>query len=211
MGQIQSGINQLIGQVGVLAHLSPELRARAEDRAATHKLQREEKKISEFASKHVDSLGEHTKRMEALDPGWDKLQKGMETPGAMDDPTVREAMKGFAKKLTDATNKELDTGEAEIALGENLNDRLIANLRQQAELNPSKDTYDKLREALRVKSSTGRLHQGMSENIGVQRKSIQTIMDVLAQKGQEQVKQNYSFQDLINDVSKAEREGYVNG
>lgn len=208
MGQIQNGINQLIGQVGVLAHLSPGLRAKAETREATHKLQREEEKISKFAEEHVKSLDAHSERMKALDPGWEKLQKGMETPGAMDDPAMREALKEFGGELTKATNKELDVGEAEIALGENLNDRLVANLRQQAELNPSKDTYDKLRKALEAKSRTGRIHQDASENIGIQRNSMQTIMDVLAQKGQEQVKQKYSFQDLINDVSKAEREGY---
>lgn len=208
MGAIQSGINQLLTTAGVMARLSPELSAKAEDRAVTSKLQREEKKISKFTEEHVKSLDAHSERMNALDPGWEKLQKDMETPGAMDDPTMREAMKNFGEKLTKATNEELDTGEAEIALGENLNDRLVANLRQQAELNPSKDTYDKLRKALGAKSRLGRIHQGMSENIDTQRNSMQTIMDILAQKGQEQVKQKYTFKDLIDDISKAEREGY---
>lgn len=45
MGQIQSGINQIVGQFGVLAHLSPELRAKAEKRAALKDISAKEKNL----------------------------------------------------------------------------------------------------------------------------------------------------------------------
>lgn len=46
MAGIQAGINQLVGQASILAHLSPELRAKAEKRAALNDISAKEKNLA---------------------------------------------------------------------------------------------------------------------------------------------------------------------
>lgn len=79
MGQIQSGINQIIGQAGALAHLSPEWRAKAEKRAALKDIGAREKNLAKSRESVLESakagLGEYIKEKDPIKE--QELAKGL--------------------------------------------------------------------------------------------------------------------------------------
>ena len=123
MGQIQSGINQIIGQFGVLAHLNPELRAKAEKRAKIAELEgqtkdikgatkviaedlkskvgtKEFEKTAEFGMAKVDEAIARTEELFSIDPTperYEKLKKGRALKADMDFIMQQLREKGQAK------------------------------------------------------------------------------------------------------------------
>lgn len=148
MGQIQSGINQIIGQIGVLSHLNPKFRAEAEKKA----------KIEELTKK-ANAASEAGKIIAA----------------------------DVSSKL--GTPEFLETAEPTLAIAR----EKVSAAEELFKIDPTKERYEK---ASMLKKELN---------------SMENIISQLREKGMNQVKQKYSFQDLINDVSKAEREGYING
>jgi hypothetical protein len=110
MGQIQSGINQIIGQVGILTHLNPKYQAKAAKRAKIAELEGQTKDIkaagkvliddlkanigkpnfketAEFSMAKMDEAVARTEELFSVDPTperYEKLKKGRALKADMD-------------------------------------------------------------------------------------------------------------------------------
>lgn len=188
MGQIQSGINQLIGQVGVLAHLSPGLRAKAEAREATRKA---EKKAAIQQEAFDTTFAEGVQIGEKIEG----LETQLETEG---DPISKLRAQGDLRKAKEERQTNYD-------ISADITQQKVETAQELFDLKPTKESYANLASAKR----DAKLYSAAAE--GNRMIDREEAMRKMREKGMNKVKQNYSFQDLINDVSKAEREGYVNG
>lgn len=158
MGQIQSGINQIIGQVGLMAHLSPELNAKATKRAQIADLQ-------------------------------EKIQGTAGTTQALNDELLKGDMLKKAFTGDKAAISKLDT-HMDVSLEEGAKGLALA--RESFDLEP---TRENLQGYIEAKEAYG----SMEEFIGNLRMQI---------KGQQQIKQKHMFQQLVDEIAEAERNGY---
>ena len=182
MGQIQSGINQLFTTVGVMARLSPDLVAKAEKRAALKDLDR---KTAVATEQQALTRAESTKAFrEAVNLEPEKFEG------------LSEAEQNL--KLDAAQGMANQKNEEALLAQENVIE--IANRRW--ELDP---TIENLKAKMRAQVMTKGI-QGERAVMDVKFNALRNMVE----KGRAQLEQKYSFQDLIDDISKAEREGYPN-
>ena len=188
MAGIQAGINQLIGQVGVLAHLSPTLRAKAEDRAATQKAERKAA---------IQQEGFDTAFAEGAQIG-EKIEE-LETQAETEaNPIEKLRVQGDLRKAKEERQTNYDVTA-------DITKQRVETAQELFDLKPTKESYANLASA---KQDAKLYHAAAEGNRMVDREEA---MRKMREKGMNKVKQKYSFQDLINDVSKAEQEGYMNG
>ena len=183
MGQIQSGINQIIGQFGLMARLSPELSAKAEKRAALKDLDRKTEVATE---QQVLTRKKSTKAFEETL----KLKP--------------EQFEGLNKEEQDLMLK------AHQGMANQKNEEALLAQETMAELASKRWDLDPTEKNLRAKMMAQVTAKGIQGERAVMDKKFEALRSLL-EKGRAQIEQKYSFQDLINDVSKAEREGYING
>ena len=188
MARIQAGINQLLTTAGVFANLSPTLRAKAETRAATQKAERKA-----------------AIQQEAFDTAF---SEGVQ---------IREKIEGLEEKLETDTNpihkmmaqsnlrKAKEERQTNYDVTADVTEQRAATAQELFDLKPTKESYANLASAKR----DAKLYSAAAE--GNRMIDREEAMRKMQKKGMDKVKQKYSFQDLINDVSKAEQEGYANG
>lgn len=115
MAGIQAGINQLVGQFSVLAHLSPELRAKAEKRAALKDISAREKALTASReavkasvkagiSKYFDPNGTQPTEEEAK-----KLKYDFEQSDKMREQALKLAQEKFDLEPTSENYEALKT------------------------------------------------------------------------------------------------------
>ena len=90
------------------------------------------------------------------------------------------------------------------------NEEALLAQENMAELASKRWDLDPTEENLRAKMMAQVTAKGIQGERAVMDKKFEALRSLL-EKGRAQIEQKYSFQDLINDVSKAEREGYING
>lgn len=188
MGQIQSGINQLITTAGVMAHLSPGLRAKAETREATQKAERKAAIQQEAFDTTFAEGAQIGEKIEGLETKIETEKNPIEK---------LKAQSGLRKaKEERQTNYDITA---------DITQQKVATAQELFDLDPTKESYANL---VSAKQDAKLYHAAAEGNRMVDREEA---MRKMQEKAKNKIKQNYSFQDLINDVSKAEREGYPNG
>lgn len=182
MAGIQAGINQLIGQGAVLAHLSPGLRARAEDRAALAKIKHKEKALGEQYALSMTDLVKAEK----------SLAKGPESP------------ESFEEIMTEmAEGQNLKNAATDIA---DVTKQINEAAKQKYDLQPTPEAYGAVKHTRIMAEGARQAVKDITESKHTRDEALRRMM----QKGQESVNQKYSFKQLIEDIAKVEREGYPN-
>lgn len=187
MAGIQAGINQLLTTAGVFANLSPGLRAKAETRTATQKAERKAAVQQEAFDTAFAEGVQITENIEGL-------ENKIETEG---NPVTKLRAQGDLRKAKEERQTNYD-------ITADITQQRVSTAQELFDLDPTKKSYANLSSA----KQDAKLYQAAAE--GSRIKDRAEAMRKMAQKGQESVKQKYSFKQLIEDIAKAEREGYPN-
>lgn len=117
MGQIQSGINQIVGQAGALAHLSPEFRAKAEKRAALKDIGAREQSLAKSREAVRVSakagLSEYLKEKNPTEEQMQKLKYDFEQSDKMREQALKLAQEKFDLDPTSENYEALKTASFE--------------------------------------------------------------------------------------------------
>ena len=182
MGQIQSGINQLITTAGVMAHLSPTLRAKAETREATEKAERKAAIQQEAFDTTFAEGAQITEKIEGLE---EKV----------------ETEKSIFKKLEAQKDlrKAKEERQTNYDISADITKQQVETAQELFDLDPTKESYTNLSAA---KQEAKRYHAAAEGNRMVDREEA---MKKMQKKGMDKVKQNKVFSDLVETLKK---EGY---
>lgn len=173
MAGIQAGINQLVGQASILAHLSPELRAKAEKRAALKDISAREKNLSksrEAVKKSAKAgLDEYLKAKNPTEEQRQKLKYDFEQSDAMREQALGLAQEKFDLDPTSENYEALKTASFEQSRVEKAWGDEFDDMRSMAEqnLNPGAvDIADKqIDKAMKVMSDKVRRAYMQRDNL----------------------------------------------
>lgn len=182
MGQIQSGINQLLTTAGVMAHLSPTLRAKAETREATQKAERKAAIQQEAFDTTFAEGAQITEKIAGLET---KLQ-------TEENPISKLRAQSDLRKAKEERQTNYD-------ISADITQQQVETAQELFDLDPTKESYENLSEA---KQEAKRYHEAAEGNRMVDREEA---MKKMQKKGMNKVKQNKVFGDLVETLKK---EGY---
>ena len=182
MGQIQSGINQLLTTAGVMAHLSPTLRAKAEAKEATQKAERKATIQQEAFDTAFSEGVQIYEKIEGLET---KLQ----TEG---DPISKLRAQSDLRKAKEDRQTNYD-------ITADITKNRAETAQELFDLDPTAESYANLTSA---KQDAKLYHDAAEGNRMIDREEA---MKKMQNKGMNKVKQNKVFNDLVEMLKK---EGY---
>lgn len=189
---IQQGINQLLSLAGTAAMLSPQLRAKAETRAATQAAERKAATLN--------------KAMEITEAKQSTLMEDLLSRTKEVEEEIAAGNRDYGKEqgeyyASEAAIKNFETQAATTAKQAEIAEQLF-------ELDPTSANYESLvrhKSTAEYKAKMPELLRSMQD---YRMSSREEAMRKMQQKGTDQVKQKHMFQSLVDSLSEAERSGY---